>query len=59
MACRRVLREMLADPVFAGVHRGGQADDAADARLIARLLYLREAVGQEYAFTAGHGLPRT
>jgi transposase len=28
--------------------------DAADARLIARLLYLREAVGQEYAFTAGH-----
>ncbi len=28
--------------------------DPADARLIARLLYLREAVGQEYAFTAGH-----
>lgn len=28
--------------------------DAADSRLIARLLYLREAVGQEYAFTAGH-----
>lgn len=28
--------------------------DQADSRLIARLLYLREAVGQEYAFTAGH-----
>lgn len=28
--------------------------DPADARLIARLLYLREAVGQEYAFSAGH-----
>jgi transposase len=28
--------------------------DPADARLIARLLFLREAVGQEYAFTAGH-----
>lgn len=28
--------------------------DPADARLIARLLYLRDAVGQEYAFSAGH-----
>jgi len=28
--------------------------DAEDARLIARLLYLREAVGQEYAFQVAH-----
>jgi transposase len=28
--------------------------DQADSRLIARLLYLREVIGQEYALTAGH-----
>jgi transposase len=28
--------------------------DPVDARLIARLLYLREAVGQEYAFSTNH-----
>ncbi len=28
--------------------------DPVDARLIARLLYLREAVGQEYAFSTGY-----
>ncbi|WP_423219242.1 IS110 family transposase [Thermaerobacter marianensis] len=28
--------------------------DAEDARLIARLLYLREAIGQEYAFQVAH-----